>query len=156
MSHITQTQLRDLLTYNQNTGEFRWKVGRSGCRRHPGYFARGVLRIRVLGKDYYARDLAWLYVTGELPPSRVWHKNHDLTDLRFRNLSLVQPEPLPSIVGAWGLPPGIRQDQHTKRYYASIVHKGRTYYAGTARTVREAQQMQQVARANVKRKSPGG
>lgn len=154
MNHITQTQLRDLLAYNQNTGEFRWRAGRPGCRRHPGTFDRGVLRIRVLGKLYLARDLAWLYVTGELPPSRVWYKNHDLTDLRFRNLTLVQPEPLPSVAGAWGLPPGVRQDQHTKRYYASVRYKGRTYYAGTARTVKEALRKQHAALAKAKRKTP--
>jgi HNH endonuclease/AP2 domain len=71
---ITAELLRAMLTYDSQTGEFRWKVVR---RKHGGKTAVGELAgkssdgrywtIGLLGKSYLAHRLAWFYVYGSWP-----------------------------------------------------------------------------------------
>ncbi len=60
-----------LLDYNQLTGVFIWKVIRYGRCRGIGSTAGSVMKngyvtISINGKPYYAHQLAWLWVHGEL------------------------------------------------------------------------------------------
>ena len=75
---ITTARLNEVVTYDPNTGVFRWRkkitskvvVGAvAGCTRKDGYV---VLRIDRV--TYYAHRLAWFYMTGEWPPEDVDHK----------------------------------------------------------------------------------
>ena len=86
---LTQARLKKLLSYNTDTGEFRWRVTRrgaaragsvAGCVRHDGY-----VRIAIDGKRYLAHRLAWLYVHGELVPE-LDHANGVRSDNRLDNL----------------------------------------------------------------------
>lgn len=87
---ITADRLREVINYNPETGEFRWRVTLSqralagsiaGCNSPEKY-----VRIRIDGKLYHGHRLAWLYVHGDLPPSGVDHKNLQRGDNRITNL----------------------------------------------------------------------
>lgn len=68
---LTAKRLRDIIHYNDATGDFTWKV----CRR-------------IAGRPYSAHRLAWLYMTGKWPPGGVDHANTDKGDNRYANLRL--------------------------------------------------------------------
>ena len=80
---LTQSQLREILTYNPVTGLwFNKKNKEVGCHDH------GYVRILINGKKYYAHRLAWLYMTGEWPPVIIDHKNLIGTKNDWDNLRL--------------------------------------------------------------------
>ena len=85
---ITQDRLKDLMTYDPDTGEFRWRRGRFGAKagKRAGHTdVRGYVTLRLDYKKYYAHRMAWLYMTGEHPID-IDHANMDKSDNRFVNL----------------------------------------------------------------------
>lgn len=88
---ITGERLKELLTYDPETGVFRWRVASSN-RAPAGSIARnidratGYIRVNVDGRRYYAHRLAFLYMTGAFPPAEVDHINGDPSDNRWLNL----------------------------------------------------------------------
>lgn len=90
---LTATRLRELLSYDPETGDFTRLVGRSGPRSRAGDVAgcengQGYIRIYVDGIGYKAHRLAWLYVYGEMPPE-LDHINGNRSDNRIANLRSV-------------------------------------------------------------------
>ena len=78
-----------LLSYNPETGVFRWKISKSGVKssRVSGCFDKdGYLRIGVNGAVYKAHRLAWLYVYGRFPMGQIDHVNGKRDDNRIDNL----------------------------------------------------------------------
>ena len=90
---LTADYLREVLDYNSQTGEFRWKKHMSN-RRAKGEIAgclcprNGYRLIGIKGVVYKANRLAWLYVHGELPALFVDHINGKTGDDRIANLRL--------------------------------------------------------------------
>jgi hypothetical protein len=82
---LTQAELKRLLHYDPETGIWtNLRTGhRTGCTPSQPY-----RKITFQRKGYYAHRLAWFYVTGEWPPSKIDHKNNDPTDNRWSNLRL--------------------------------------------------------------------
>jgi len=87
---MTAEELRNLLSYNPDTGEFIWIVRPSkavkagdvaGIVDKKGYRTIGIKR-----KIYKAHRLAWLYVHGKLPNGVIDHINGDKSDNRIENL----------------------------------------------------------------------
>ena len=89
---ISSTRLRELLSYNADSGVFVWRrtprrhgkavIGQSaGCAGKRGY-----IYIGVEGKKYQAHRLAWLFVYGEWPKGLIDHINGDSRDNRIANL----------------------------------------------------------------------
>ena len=87
---ITQSELKELLHYDPETGIFHWlksttrsvKAGYvAGGKNHKGY-----VRIGVNKKRYLAHRLAWLYVYGYFPKYDVDHINTIPFDNRISNL----------------------------------------------------------------------
>lgn len=86
---ITQKRLRELVSYDQETGAFKWKVSRSnqinpgdpaGYTRHDGYL------VLVLDRRHYlGHRVAWFYIHGEWP-DEIDHINGDPADIRLANL----------------------------------------------------------------------
>jgi len=89
----TQQELKQLFSYQPDTGEFRWltsirngaiKQGDlAGSKNNDGY-----TMIKVRGRTYAAHRLAWLYVYGAQPSSGIDHINGIRTDNRLANLRL--------------------------------------------------------------------
>ena len=84
---ITQDELKDLLHYNKETGDFTWikpdteaKIGVAGC------YCNGYVVISIDGEAYYAHRLAWFYVYGVWPQIQIDHVNHIKDDNRLINL----------------------------------------------------------------------
>jgi hypothetical protein len=89
---MTQDELKQLLSYNPNTGVFVWvrslnnraPVGAvAGCVNPLGY-----RQIRINGVIYLTHRLAWFYTHGEWPDS-IDHINHKPGDNRLVNLRSV-------------------------------------------------------------------
>lgn len=93
---LTAERARELLSYDPDTGEFRWRVQRGP--RKAGSIAGSIKKLNgrkyrtlcVDGEYFLAHRLAWFFVTGTRPPDDrdIDHKNTDGTDNRFANLRL--------------------------------------------------------------------
>lgn len=86
---LTAEELRSLLSYDQDTGLFTWRVSRG--KAVPGRLAGvtdsyGYLVIKIDRKLYKAHRLAWLYVHSEWPRMNLDHINAIKTDNRISNL----------------------------------------------------------------------
>ena len=89
---LTVARLKELLSYDETTGVFFWKV-RTNRLAVPGSVAGrtnslGRIQIGIDGKRYLAHRLAWLYVTGEMPAHDIDHVDNDHANNRFENLRL--------------------------------------------------------------------
>lgn len=99
---ITQECIKEILSYNPDTGVFTWKrrplshfktdqafkrwntlysCNIAGCLDGYGY-----PRITINNKDYKSHRLAWLYVYGEWPKNQIDHINQNKLDNRIINL----------------------------------------------------------------------
>lgn len=84
-----QAELKTLLHYDPFTGIFTWaialptrKIGaRAGRNSSNGYRA-----IKINGRMFLEHRLAWVYMTGSLPPHQIDHINGRRRDNRFANL----------------------------------------------------------------------
>jgi HNH endonuclease/AP2 domain len=88
---LTQARLRQLLTYDPQTGLFTWKIRRRGPRGKAGEIAgmlsvRGYIVIKADGIRYRAHRLVWLYMTGKWPNGDLDHRNGARDDNRWSNL----------------------------------------------------------------------
>jgi len=88
-STLTTDRLREMLTYDPTSGIFVWRLNRrrvragdiAGSVNHDGY-----VRIKVLGAQYFAHRLAWLYMTGEWPIDEIDHKDRKRDNNQWCNL----------------------------------------------------------------------
>lgn len=90
-SDLTASRLREVLDYNPLTGQFFWRVFRSGRALAGQQAARepkchGYSAIFVDGYLYAAHRLAWLHVTGEWPKGLIDHRDGNKANNVFSNL----------------------------------------------------------------------
>lgn len=83
-------RLRELLDYNPDVGELRWKVkvakntrigAIAGCKNKSGY-----VTISIQKTTYLAHRVIWSWMTGGEPEHQIDHKSGDPSDNRWENL----------------------------------------------------------------------
>ena len=92
---VKAERLRELLSYDPDSGIFRWRV--CARRKLVGSIAghkgkQGYMHIGIDGRDYRAHRLVWLYVYGKWPPTEIDHINLLRHDNRLANLRLASRE----------------------------------------------------------------
>ncbi len=85
---VTQERLKELMSYDENTGLFTQIKARSKIQVGDtvGYLYDGYIRTEIDDRGYLVHRLAFLYMEGEFPPEEVDHINHDRSDNRMVNL----------------------------------------------------------------------
>lgn len=146
---LTQKRLKDVLSYNADTGAFIWLIHKNsfGGVVKPGEFAKnvsvwGYARIGIDGKRYMAHRLAWFYVYGEWPNDQIDHINRNRSDNRLCNLRLSsQGENMQNIT----LPShntsghkGISWDRQRQKWFAKIQHDRKQIPLGRFDVIDEA------------------
>lgn len=91
---LTLERVRELLLYNQETGQFTWRVSRGGAKAGDlagpaGSARRGYLRVHIDGRSYTLHRVVWLYVKGEVPAGEIDHIDGDKLNNRIANLRVV-------------------------------------------------------------------
>ncbi len=146
---LTQNELKELLSYDSETGVFTWLQHRGGKARKGSiagtiHIAKeaGYKRvvIGVLGGKHIAARLAHLYMVGVFPSGEMDHKNGDTLNNCWSNLRDVthgqnavnRHANLPK--GTYYMPE--RYPNHP--WYTSICHKGEVKFLGCFETEEEA------------------
>lgn len=88
---LSSERLRELLSYDESSGLFRWRETRGNAS--AGSIAgsptsSGYIRIMIDGRAYLAHRLAWLYVKNEWPSGLLDHENRDKQFNAMSNLRL--------------------------------------------------------------------
>lgn len=144
---LTQDRLKELLHYDPETGTFaRLKsltrtdlVG--PIKGYSDSSNLGRVTIYVDGRNRYAHQLAWLYMTGEWP-SLVDHKDGDAANNRWSNLRLATKSQNGmnaklSRRNKSGLK-GVHWHKQSRKWLASIRLEGRTQSIGLFPTKEDA------------------
>ena len=145
---LTVAALRELISYDPETGIFQWKTRRRGrlLSGHVGDRTRsGYLRVGISYQRYLLHRLAWLYMTGEWPKDQIDHINRIRADNRFANLREVtngenqqnmvraKRQNKTGLLGAHKANPAAG-----KGYYARIAVNGKTIQLGYHKTAEAA------------------
>lgn len=151
MNEIIVEIVRDLLDYNPETGEFRWKF-RSIARctnelqwkawngRYANTVAgykspQGYQEITIFDKSYYAHRLAWLHYYGEWPKNELDHRNQVKTDNGIENLREVtsSQNKMNGSDRIWGTSKykGVYWSKKANKWVAQIRLDGKPKYLGS-------------------------
>jgi len=88
---LTQDELKELLSYDKDTGFFYWRKDRPGMKAgtKAGANDNGYVQIMVKNKKYRSHRLAWLYMYGEFAEGMIDHVNRNKKDNRISNLRIL-------------------------------------------------------------------
>jgi len=143
---LTAARLKELLSYDIDTGVFTCLVSRAPARAGQPTGCLNTLGYTVIGVDrrlYLAHRLAWLYVHGNWPNGVIDHLNGKRSDNRLANLqdgtqkdNVQNPNnrPKENQHGATG----VSRDRRTGRWAATIRRDGKRYFLGSFGSMQEA------------------
>lgn len=159
-SRVSIQRLMEVLAYDANTGELRWKQskGTKCAGSLAGTKVAGYLRIQIGGRIYPAHQLAWAIHFGEWADSPIDHRNRDGSDNRLVNLRKVTPSENQHNRGISrnnrsGFL-GVFYDGHAKRFKAEIAAGGVTYRLGAFHTAEAANEAYVTAKQRLHPSSP--
>ncbi len=140
---ITLEELKELLSFNPDTGEFTWLVNRGRSKKGTtagSTSSKGYRTIKLKGNDYKAHRLAWLYHYGHWPEVSIDHINCSRSDNRISNLrEATEAENRQNLSSPYynstGYP-GV--SKNWDRWMAKITLNGVQKYLGTFDTPEEA------------------
>lgn len=144
---LTQARLKELFSYDAETGVFR-RLCAPGKRSDlsgevaGSKYGQGYLHINVDGRKYKAHRLAWLYVYGLWPNGRLDHRNLQKDDNRIDNLREAtcsqneQNKPLRSN-NTSGIT-GVYWNKCAQKWQAYIKFSGRVRYLGIFEALADA------------------
>jgi hypothetical protein len=142
---ISQSYLKEILNYDENTGIFTWKVSRGRiCKK--GNIAGttdswGHRQICIDGIKILAHRLAWIYVYGEKPKKQIDHidgnkQNNSIKNLRdvdqFKNQQNRTKARVDSSTGFMGV------SKDGSKYKATIKVNKKRFYLGMFKTAEDA------------------
>jgi hypothetical protein len=143
-NEVTQQRLKELVTYNPQSGQLFWRLNRRGQKpagTEAGTLAQdGYIKIRIDGLSYQAHRLIWLYAYGEWPKEEIDHidlvkSNNALLNLReashTQNMQNVASRKKEGKKGA-------HFDKRRNHWYSSIRIQGKQKRIGTFPTERLA------------------
>jgi hypothetical protein len=84
---ITQERLKEVLSYDQESGNFHWIKSGKGTKAGAlaGWIDNGYVRISIDQRKYLAHKLVWLYVHGFVA-TEIDHINLNRSDNSLKNL----------------------------------------------------------------------
>ena len=90
MRKLTLERLKEVLSYDLETGIFRWKTISKFSNRTVGQVAGcpnlGYVKIKIDRIEYLAHQLAWFWITEDFPDHHIDHINGIRNDNRGSNL----------------------------------------------------------------------
>lgn len=145
---IDLDNLKNQLSYDEQTGIFRWKVSKRGLRigdlagskRQHGYIA-----IRIDKQLIYAHRLAWFYMYGTWPIGEVDHIDGNRLNNSKANLRDVEPIVNKQNIrsarsdNACGLL-GVFLDKRSNKYVSKLQTNGKQKWLGLFETPEKAHQ----------------
>jgi hypothetical protein len=151
---LSQSELKELVKYDPDTGVFTLVKHRHGTTRkigeELGSFNKGkYLETGINQKRYYLHRLAFLYMTGEIPLGVIDHINGDRSDNRWVNLRCVDHKANAENTSK------LRTDSTTGyrgvhrwhgKYRAKINSGGKQIHLGTFETAEQAAEAYQLAK----------
>ena len=144
-STLTQSHLKEILDYNENTGVFTWKTPKKyGLKigSKAGTNENGYIAITIDSVKYKAHRLAWLYKFGKFPDKHIDHINKIRNDNSIKNLREANHcENGQNRLLNKTNTSGYRNVCYSKtrdKWYASLRFKGKIVYSGFFDTAKEA------------------
>lgn len=156
---LEATRLREILSYDPETGEFTWlkpsrfhaeKAGAFAGTLTPNRNGKSYWNISIDGRKHKRSRLAWLYMTGDWPSQQVDHIDGNSQNDRWANLREAT-----ATQNAWNhkrrakrsdLPMGVRLIPKSGRFQARIAVNKQMIHLGAFDTAAEAATAYQSAR----------
>src|SRR5262245_26042039 len=151
---ITQERLKELLSYDPETGLFYARQKRPGPKRtFIGSKSGHYIRISIDDVSYRAHRLAWLWMTGEWPPDFMDHIDGEKQNNKWINLRLATKSqnqdncgpPKDNKSGFKGVSRYRQGEIWGKPWQAGIQHRGKKHHLGHFATAEEAHEAYRVA-----------
>lgn len=144
---LTQARLKELLSYDPETGKWTWRVTRGAA--HAGHVVdhhegSGYIQFTIDQKNYRSCRLAFLYQTGEWPVALVDHIDLNRTNDRWANLrAATMSQNKANSAGYANNTSGfkgvaIKKGHKSKPFFAFIGVNGKRKHLGYFPTIEEA------------------
>ena len=150
---ITQDRLKELLTYDPESGILLWNKNMKGPARagSPAGYRRndGYVEIKIDGQKQYAHRLAWIYLHGEIDGYEIDHIDHDPSNNRASNLRSVasQGNNMNRSIGMrnYSGVMGVFWAKHANKWAAQIRHDRKTKHLGYFSSIEQAKIAREAA-----------
>lgn len=157
---LTFSRADELLSYDPESGEFRWKKKASQKRAGDlaGSQSGAYTQIGIDGVIYFAHRVAVLLMQGRWPAVEVDHINGNRHDNRWSNLREANRHENNQNLGmrsdnASGVK-GVWWDKTKMKWISQIQSKGKRYSVGSFETLNEAADAYAKAKANIHKFQP--